>query len=24
MKKYKENGNVFVKTDEQKGGGFFI
>jgi len=24
MKKYKENGKVFVKTDEQKGGGFFI
>jgi len=24
MKKYKENGNVFVKTDEQKSGGFFI
>ena len=24
MKKYKENGIVFVKSDEQKGGGFFV
>jgi len=24
MKKYKENGHVYIKTDEQKGGGIFV